>query len=423
MILFLLILIFASKISVAFVPFVPSELSPIIFQHGMHPYVNIFISLSIGSLVILKWLLNPNHLYSQSRIYRILLVIGCIYLISITFMQCLFVNSEESFVLQMAAAFLASFTIILYGRIIPTSLKPEKFIQILKFITLSLCWMGLISLFIFSGTSYKGARFIGIFKHIPHMVSCATLACFCLMYDFAKPKSSWAQVFFSGLNFAVATILLILTGTRSALASILFGLVIMVIVFPSRSAANRFLKLAVTLSALLVALFFGDAMTGYAMDIARGEKSIGARAAQDGIASRMEEVERGYQIFLKDQWLGQGLLSKFSSGNEAEINNYNANKDPHNILISAGVVGGWGLIILTSIMMISLFVASLKSLRSKNYAIRILAIYALSQIPILIIYHLHVSIGGIADRIYWIVFGYMALSESNVNATKVSNAN
>lgn len=169
------------------------------------------------------------------------------------------------------------------------------------------------------------------------------------------------------------------------------------------------------LSAFLIILLFGDAMTQYAVDIARGEKSLAGRAAQDGVASRLEEVERGFEIFKKNEWLGQGILSKFSSGNEAEVNNYNANKDPHNILISAGVVGGWGLIIITTILMTALFLASLKSLVSKNWALRVLAIYALSQIPILIIYHVHLSIGGIADRIYWIVFGYMALKEYDVD--------
>ena len=38
----------------------------------------------------------------------------------------------------------------------------------------------------------------------------------------------------------------------------------------------------------------------------------------------------------------------------------------------------------------------------------------LTQIPIIFIYHIHLSMGGIADRIYWIIFGYMALSEKRL---------
>ncbi len=380
----------------------------------MHPYINILLSLSVGCLVILNWLLKPNHFFNQSRFFRFSLVVLCFYLLLITFLQCLFVNSDESLILQMGAAFLACFTIVLFGRVLPTSMKPEKFIKILKFITLALCWFSFATLFIFPGTSFKGARFIGIFKHIPHMVSCATLAVFCVMYDFAKVRKTWGQVLINLVNFLLPFLLLILTGTRSALASIFFGLLLMVIVFPTKSAANKFLKLTFIMTGLLVALFFGDSISKYALDIARGEKSLAGRAAQDGVASRLEEIERGYEIFKKDQWLGQGLLSKFSSGNDAEVNNYNANKDPHNILLSAGVVGGWGLIVMTTVLMLVLLVGCLKSLRSKSYALRILAIYVLSQIPILVIYHIHVSIGGIADRIYWIVFGYMALKEYDV---------
>ena len=393
----------------------PKEIVPVIFQSGMHPYINIFLNLSVGSLVIIKWLWRPNHFFNQSRFYRFSLVVLCFYLLLITLLQSLFVNSDESFILQMASAFLASFTVVLYGRIIPTSLKPEKFLRILRFTTLSLCWISLVALVVFPGTSFKGARFIGIFKHIPHMVSCAILACFCVMYDFTNPLNSRIKMLVNYVNFLLASLLLVLTGTRSALVSVLFGLMMIVIVFPAKNAANKFLKLSFVLSALLVTLLFGDLMTQYAIDIARGEKSLAGRAAQDGVASRLEEVERGFEIFKKNEWLGQGILSKFSSGNEAEVNNYNANKDPHNILISAGVVGGWGLIMITTVLMAALFLASLKSLVSKNRALRILAIYALSQIPILIIYHVHLSIGGIADRIYWIVFGYMALKEYDVD--------
>ena len=404
-----------SKISFAFLPFMPKEIVPLIFQSGMHPYINIFLNLSIGALVILKWLWKPNHFFKQSRFYRFSLVVLCFYLLVITFLQSLFVNPDESFILQLASAFLASFTVVLYGRIIPTSLKPEKFLGILRFVALSLCWISLVALIIFPGTSFKGARFIGIFKHIPHMVSCSILACFCVMYDFTDQSNSRLKMLLNFLNFLLASLLLVLTGTRSALVSVLFGLMMIVLVFPAKNAANKFLKLSFVLTALLITLLFGDVMTQYAVDIARGEKSLAGRAAQDGVASRLEEVERGFEIFKKNEWLGQGILSKFSSGNEAEVNNYNANKDPHNILISAGVVGGWGLIILTSVLMVALLLASLKTLTSKNKALRILAIYALSQIPILIIYHVHLSIGGIADRIYWIIFGYMALKEYDVD--------
>jgi len=106
------------------------------------------------------------------------------------------------------------------------------------------------------------------------------------------------------------------------------------------------------------------------------------------------------------------LLSKYGSTDEKSVGNYSANKDPHNLFISAGVIGGWGLVTLTAFGFLSMILASLKSLLSKDKALQVLAIYVLTQIPIIFIYHIHLSMGGIADRIYWIVFGYMALKES-----------
>ncbi len=414
MIFFLISLIFISKISFAFLPFVPSEIAPLIFQHGLHPYVNIFLSLSVGSLVILKWFLKPDHLYSQSRFFRFSLVVSILYLILITWMQTFFVNSEESAILQIGAAFLASFTLFLFGRVLPTQLKPETFLKYLKNLTVTLCWLSLVLLFVSPGTVFKGTRFIGIFKHIPHMVSAATLNCFAVLYFFIKESHSRRRILINTVHFLVGFSLLLITGTRSALASVILGLVIAAIIFPAKKPGLRILKTAAVITVVIATIFFGEDASQYAIDIARGEKSLAGRSAQDGVASRLEEVERGNEIFQKDQWLGQGLLSKFSTGNEADINNYNANKDPHNVFISAGVIGGWGLMVITTVLLFGLLIASLKSLKSKNGAIKILAIYMLTQIPLLVIYHLHLSIGGIADRVYWIVFGYMALKERDL---------
>ncbi len=190
MIFFLIALIFISKISLAFIPFVPWQIPPIVFQHGLHPYVNIFLTVSIGSLVILRWLLHPEHLYTQSRFFRFGIVLISLYLILITCFQYFFVNTQESFVLQVAAAVTASFTIFLFGRVIPSSLSPEMFLKYLKNTTLLLCWVSLLLLFISGDTAFKGTRFIGVFKHIPHMVSTATLACFSLIYFFIKESFS-----------------------------------------------------------------------------------------------------------------------------------------------------------------------------------------------------------------------------------------
>jgi len=393
----------------------PWQLGPLIYQYGMHPYINIFLSLSVGSIIILKWLIYPNHFFTQSRFFRFGVVLTSLYLLLISFLQSAFVYSMESLFLQMAAAILSIFTILLFGRVIPTSIEPERFLKYIKNIVVPLLWISLLALFISPESAFKGSRFIGIFKHIPHMVSAATVGCFALLYFFVKQNESKKRLIINGVNFSLAFSLLILTGTRSALASVALGVILVAIVFPAKKTGTKILKVAFVITFCLGTLFFGDDAGQYAIEVVRGEKAIGGRVAQDGVTSRLEEFERGYLIFQKDQWLGQGLLSKFSNGSEAEVDSYDAGKDPHNIFISAGVIGGWGLIVLTSAMLVALVVASLKKLRSANDAIKVLAIYTLSQIPILIIYHLHLSLGGIADRIYWIVFGYMALKESDLD--------
>lgn len=414
MIYILIALIFLSKVSLAFLPGMPRELGPLIFQSGLHPYVNIALTGLIGGLVILQWLWKGQQVHRQSRFFRFLLFLFCLYLLFITLLQAQFVNFDESILMQVAAATMSIFTVFLFGRVIPTSLEPELFIRWINKLIIPLCWISLIALLFFPATSFKGNRFIGIFKHIPHMVSVATIGCFALMYPLFYQNLSRKKRWLTILHFCLCFMLLLLTGTRSSLAAVLMGLALAMLVFPTRNNATKMLKFTLAISGLLVMMFFGQKITDYAVGIATGQQGLGSRLAQDGVASRWEEVERGCEIFQKNPWLGQGLLSKFTSGRDTDVANYDANKDPHNIIISAGVIGGWGMIVLAVIGFVGLFAASAITLRSKNAALRLLAIYCVTHMPILFIYHMHLSIGGIADRIYWIIFGYMALKEMDV---------
>jgi hypothetical protein len=38
---------------------------------------------------------------------------------------------------------------------------------------------------------------------------------------------------------------------------------------------------------------------------------------------------------------------------------------------------------------------------------QIIGLFLLSHLPVFVIYHAHFSLGGMADRIYWLVFGYL----------------
>ena len=418
---FLIALIFISKISFAFIPGVPYEIFPVVYQYGLHPYINILLCSIVGGLFTVKKLLNPEAFVTQSRLFRAYIVLGSLFLLFITFMQIIFQIGEESILMQMVACLMAIFTMQLFGRVIPTKLDAKKFVEIVKAWSVVLCWISLLALFISPATSFKGGRFIGVFKHIPHMVSVATFACCFLLYDFFSKDLSRRQKFLKSLSFLGAFFVLILTGTRSALAAVMLSVILSLLLFPSKNAATKFLKTSMAVTGLLVGLFFGERIIDYAIEVVRGQETIGLRAAQDGIAARADEIERGYKMFQEHQWVGLGLLSKFGSTDEKQLGNYNANKDPHNLFISAGVVGGWGLIAITAFGFFALIAAGVKNLFSRNNAIKILAIYILTQVPIIFIYHIHLSMGGIADRIYWIIFGYMALTSYHEDLEKNEN--
>ena len=246
------------------------------------------------------------------------------------------------------------------------------------------------------------------------MVSCATIACFGIYYSLFGEKLSRFKVAINYFYFFICFSILILTGTRSALAAVLLGFCLCLFLFTASTWTSRFLKTSIALTALLVFIFFGHDIADYSIGIIRGEQALANRAAQDGLKSRLEEIERGYVLFEQNEWLGSGLLMKFSNGQDADVSGYNANKDPHNIFVSAGVLGGWVFVFLTLVAFVSLTGATIKSLFSKNNAIKLIAIYMLTNLPILLIYHIHLSLGGIADRIYWVCIGYMALTQSSI---------
>lgn len=412
----LIAFIFISKISLHFIPGIPYESSNIIFQYGFHPYINILLCLVVGGFLILKRLLRvKTEDARQFRFYSFYIFLFSVFLFTITSLQILFLDSTDSALMQIGACVLSIFTIYLFGKYIPTQMNPHSFVMMVQNYTSVLCWVSLILLFLSPVTSFMGGRFIGVFKHIPHMVSVSTLAyIFGLYILFCIRQTKVQRLYLYACQLcAVAT--LILTGTRSALASIAMATVLSFILFRSQTVRGQFLKVSLILVIITTGLFFGGDVADYAIQVSRGEKAVGLRAAQDGVSSRWDEVLRGYSAFQEQPWLGYGILSKFGQSDDGGVGAYNASKDPHNLFISAGVVGGWGFMVVIAIGFISLFVLTLLKLKSKNDAIKLLAIYMITQIPIIFIYHVHISIGGIADRIYWLVIGYLAISYFSVN--------
>lgn len=413
--LFLIALIFLSKISFGFIPGFPYQESFFIFQKGIHPYVNVFLNLLVGAVLVVKFFWKSNHHYLQNRFFKFYLFVFCLFIITITVAQVVLGESASSWVFQIAAALLACFTVILFGRVIPSELSITKFISITQKISLGLCYLSLILLIVMPSLSFKGGRFIGVFKHIPYMVTTATLASIFLIYELFVKKNSRPRMLYLFLSLAISMTVLILTGTRSALFAVILSYFLAFLFFPAKKAASQFIKVSVAFSLVIACVLFGQNISQYAIELVRGESAVGLRAAQDGVASRLSEFERGYEIFAKSPTLGQGLLSKFGEINETDVGQYNANKDPHNILVSAGVIGGFGFVVLVFVGLAALVAVSFKKLRASQPEFKILAIYLLTHIPILFIYHMHLSLGGMADRFYWIVVGYMMINVRKQN--------
>ena len=399
-------LAFLAKVSLGALLPIPREVPYLIFQQGMHPYINVVLCILFGGPLILLWMKvrDRQHL---SGFYKLFVFFLMITLTVQTLLQVHYVNSEESPWMQVGALGVSLFMVVVYGLVIPSLWNVEDFLRFIQRWTGALVLISLILLPIASGVEFKGGRFIGVFKHIPHMVSCATIAYIFSLGTILTDQKLQHKIWDVVVLFA-SFLAIILTGTRSSAAAAVIAFILTMILHQTTTSAGRIFKFSAICFITTFTIFFGFQTYEFAHGIATGETSLGSRQAQDGVQSRWEEVQRGSEIFMEQPWLGHGLMSKFASGNEVDVSNYNAMKDPHNIFVSAGVVGGWPLLVLAGVSLILMLFGSLKAMKSFDIAKRQVAIYLLSHIPILVIYHIHLSIGGMADRMYWMVFGILA---------------
>jgi hypothetical protein len=257
--------------------------------------------------------------------------------------------------------------------------------------------------------AFKGNRFIGVFKHIPYMVTCASVGSIFLLKLWPLCKTIFERSLLASAHLA-CFVALFLTGTRSALFAVLIASILVFAFFPSRNLNFRMARVLISgLFATLVILFGSTAMQ-FTQDLLTGEVALGARDAQDGVSDRLDEVYRGLEILEKSPHLGMGLLSKFGGESAEEaVGSYNSFQDPHNLIISSAVIGGWPLAIVRGVGFLVLCAGSLRTLWLGNVSELVLAAYLLSHAPILFIYHAHLSLGGLADRLYWLCFAYLGM--------------
>ncbi|MCR9205728.1 MAG: O-antigen ligase family protein, partial [Halobacteriovoraceae bacterium] len=208
-------------------------------------------------------------------------------------------------------------------------------------------------------------------------------------------------------------IAILMTSTKAAFVTMIMTFMASLFLFPSKRRSLVLFKISfLMLLTMGVALFGGPAFK-ILYDVTTGKRSFGMRRAQNGIQTRLEEVYRGMEYFQEEPLMGKGLLYKFMSGKGIKVSGYNSFKDPHNLFISAGVIGGWPLLILSVVGYLLMIYGAINGMLSASYDMRIMGIFLFSHLLVFVIYHAHFSLGGMGDRMYWLVFGYLGLNGIN----------
>ncbi|MDO9180822.1 MAG: O-antigen ligase family protein [Bacteriovorax sp.] len=406
----LIILIFISKISLKWTKIIPYSIQPIIFQYGLHPYINFGLQFLISLILIFIWLKQKNTIL-LSPIYKFYIYS----LITLLFIQTMFqitlVNINNSILVQMAGLGMAILLILIYGIIIPSLFDLKRFVSLISNICVSIVVASFLCLPLFFAEMFRGGRFVGFFKHIPHMVSTSTAA-FIFYFPTLMADSKLSlknNTFIKILIIFILSLAVLLTSTKAAFGTIAITAIIGIFIFGSKKKSVRLFKISFLACLIVSFVLVGVPVSKFMYEVSTGKTSFGLRKAQDGIQTRMEEVSRGMNMFEKSPYFGLGLLYKFLNNSESgiEVEGYNSFKDPHNFFVSAAVIGGYPLLAMAILGYVLMIFGAMRGLNQDDPNRQVLGLFLLAHLPVFIIYHVHFSLGGIADRIYWLVFGYL----------------
>ncbi len=409
--LFLVYLIPFSKISFKVLKIIPSDLSPFIFQYGIHPYINFAAQGLAFPLLFHVWLhsRNTGHFspYYRSFIFFLMALLSLQ-----TFLQITLVHIDQPFMMQMAGLGMGLLLIIIYGLFIPGILGPKLFWRHLTISCGTLVILSIVLFPIFGSNMYRGGRFIGLFKHIPHMVSASTFAFIGLFPQIFDDQSiKWKKKIVLIILWTLIGLVVFMTATKAAIITICIATCIGVWKLESRIKAIKLFRFAFSFL-LILGLFTLGPMAGKVMvEVATGQRQLGDRPAQDGVSERIKEITRGWSYFKENPWIGKGLMFKFMNTDGVELSHYNSYKDPHNFFVSAAVIGGRPLLCFSLIAYLMMILVTIKSLIKKEPHQLTSTIFLVAHLPVFLIYHQHFSLGGIGDRVYWSIFGLLALSQ------------
>lgn len=412
----LIVLIFVSKISLKWTRIIPYSLPPIIFQYGLHPYVNFVLQFIIALILIFIWFKSKNK-RSMSLPYKTFIYTMMVVLSVQTFFQITLINVAYSPIVQIGGLGMALMLILVYGIIIPSLFDVNKFIYWVTKSSVFLVMGSVLLLPLFYSTMFRGGRFVGFFKHIPHMVTASTAAFIFYIPQIFQDKS-WSlknNTLIKLLVLFFLALAVLLTSTKAAFFTIAITGFVAILIFGSKKRSIRLFKFTFLSCFLVSVLLVGVPTVQLLYDVSTGKTSFGLRPAQDGVQTRMEEVTRGWSMFERSPYVGLGLLYKFLNGSSdgIEVEGYNSFKDPHNLFVSAAVIGGYPLMALAFIGYLLMVYGAFKGMNHVDPNHQILGLFLLAHLPVFVIYHAHFSMGGMGDRIYWLIFGYLGLSWNN----------
>jgi hypothetical protein len=321
----LIVLVFLSKVSFKWLG-VPYQMSFLIYQHGIHPYAHFALCAFFGIPLLVTWLVarNQQDLAPPYLIYvGVLVAVLCIQ----TIFQILYVNPYVSAIFQLQGLALTVFMILIYGVIIPTVLPLTMFGKTVRYTTQFLILASFLLLIAFGGGFFRGGRFVGIFKHIPHMVVCASVALIFMLPTFYHPREqSILQKSYKTLLIFMACIAIVLTATKAA---VLVMLMVFLVAGAFLARPNLLMQIGRMTFVLLMSsilVFYGHDIYNFGYEVVTGARSFMDRPALDGVQSRLDEVYRGAEYFRKNMAFGKGILFRFMGGSK-DVSSYDADQD------------------------------------------------------------------------------------------------
>jgi hypothetical protein len=406
-------LIFISKLSVAFARIIPYHIPPVIYQGGMHPYINILGTIGIAVLFFLT--AQKKSVDFNAKLYIGAIVAMVALLLGQTILQMFFVHETASKSFQLTGAIMAFFTLMIFGVLLPLHYPVDRFIKVILYWCVGIVLFSLLLLPVFNATMFRGGRFVGITKHIPHMVSISSLAAIFLLGKWPVIFKYKYPVIFAYMASTFLCILAVaLTATKAAMGSVALATFLALFYVGKKTKTEQwgrfFILGSLTLSLVLLTPVLGETL----YEVASGERALLGRPAQNGFETRWDEVVRGSELYRQSPHFGLGILYKFmTSSKDGSIDTYNSFKDPHNLFLSAGVIAGWPFMIMVTFGYIALiFKTFYLFVHRRRYSegVMIASLFLATHLPVFLIYHVHLSLGGIADRIYWCLTGYVILA-------------